>query len=117
MEINDVLVDHVLINIFPWGSCTLSPTGILLTGPEGVGKRAVVKAARRRLCLHYVEINCYDLIGDSVAATEARIRNVFQRGEPRLLSVIVMRCCDEFILHDLEYSSNKVHKPEIHQNL
>lgn len=30
--------------------------------------------------MHTFEVNCFDLIGESVAATETRLKNVFQRG-------------------------------------
>ena len=52
-----------------------------MTGPLRVGKTSVVMAASRRLNLHVLESNCYDLCGESVAAMEARIRNLFQKGE------------------------------------
>jgi SpoVK/Ycf46/Vps4 family AAA+-type ATPase len=53
---------------------------ILMTGPEGVGKRTIAMATGRQLGLLTMNINCYDLIGDSVAATETRIGNAFQKG-------------------------------------
>lgn len=51
-----------------------------MTGPPGAGKRTVVMAASKRLNLYTFEVSCYDLIGESVAATEARLKNTFQRG-------------------------------------
>ena len=51
-----------------------------MTGPPGAGKRTVAIAASKRLHLHIFEVSCYDLIGESVAATEARLKNTFQRG-------------------------------------
>lgn len=52
---------------------------ILLSGPPGVGKKTIVMAASRQLYLHIVEVNCYDIIGDTTAATEARLRNSCQK--------------------------------------
>lgn len=53
---------------------------VLVIGPQGAGKRTMVLSLGRQLGLLTMNINCYDLIGDSVAATEARISNVFQKG-------------------------------------
>jgi MoxR-like ATPase len=53
---------------------------ILLSGPAGVGKKTVVMATSRRLNLHVVEVNCYEIVGDTTASTEARMRNSFHKG-------------------------------------
>ncbi|XP_028398673.1 peroxisome assembly factor 2-like [Dendronephthya gigantea] len=52
---------------------------ILLSGPAGVGKRTVVMATCRRLNLHVVDINCNEICSDTTGATEARMRNSFQK--------------------------------------
>ena len=59
----------------------LLPCGTLLSGPLGAGKRTVARATSKRLNLHTFEVSCYDLIGESVAATEARLKNAFQKGQ------------------------------------
>ena len=69
----------IIVNFFREGH-SLSPCGILLTGPPGAGKRTVAIATSKRLHMHIFEVNCYDLIGESVAATEARLKNTFQKG-------------------------------------
>lgn len=53
---------------------------VLVIGTQGAGKKTMVLSLGRQLGLLAMNINCYDLIGDSVAATEARISNVFQKG-------------------------------------
>ena len=58
----------------------LPPCSVLLTGPPGAGKKTIAKATSKRLNMHTFEVNCFDLIGESVAATETRLKNVFQRG-------------------------------------
>lgn len=60
-------------------SVNLMPA-VLLTGQVGVGKSTVVNAVATKLGLCVMNINCYDLIGESVAATESRINNLFQKG-------------------------------------
>lgn len=62
------------------GNQSLPSCGILLSGPSGSGKRTVAVATSKRLNLHNFVVNCYNLIGESIAATEARLKNVFQKG-------------------------------------
>ena len=61
-------------------SHSLPPCGVLLTGPPGAGKKTVAIATSKRLNLHIFEVSCFYLISESVAATEARLKNTFQRG-------------------------------------
>ena len=62
------------------GDQSLPSCGILLSGPPGSGKRTVAVATSKCLNLHIFEVDCYDLIGESIAATEARLKNVFRKG-------------------------------------
>ncbi|XP_050407711.2 peroxisomal ATPase PEX6 [Patella vulgata] len=55
---------------------TVLPT-ILLSGPVGCGKMTVIECATLRLSLHMQQVNCHDLIGETAAATESRIKNCF----------------------------------------
>ena len=70
----------IIVNSLYREGHSLSPCRILLTGPPGAGKRTVAIATSKRLLMHIFEVSCYDLIGESVAATEARLKNTFQRG-------------------------------------
>ncbi|XP_066281177.1 peroxisomal ATPase PEX6-like [Branchiostoma lanceolatum] len=54
-------------------------SSVLLTGPQGVGKSTVIRAVRRRLNMHLLQVNCYNLCGESSAATEARVNSLFQK--------------------------------------
>ena len=68
----------------------LFPFGILLSGPPGAGKRTVARATSRKLNMHFLGVSCYELIGESVAATEARLKNLFQKGlYAALLSLVL----------------------------
>ena len=78
-EIHNLDVNVVCLFCFR-GDQSLPSCGILLSGPPGSGKRTVAVATSKRLNLHIFEGNCYDLIGESIAATEARLKNVFQKG-------------------------------------
>ena len=53
---------------------------ILVSGPAGVGKKTIVMATSRRLNLQVVKVDCYEICGDTTAATEARMRNSFHKG-------------------------------------
>lgn len=68
----------------------LSPFGILLSGPPGAGKRTVARATSRKLNMHFLGVSCYELIGESVAATEARLKNLFQKGLYAVLFSLVL---------------------------
>lgn len=48
---------------------------VLLTGPHGSGKSTTLAALARSLGLHQYRVDCQDLAGDTVAATETRIKN------------------------------------------
>lgn len=61
---------------------------ILVSGPVGVGKRTVIMAASRRLNLQVVEMKCYEICSDTTAATEAKMRNMFHKGEEDFLSAV-----------------------------
>ena len=68
----------------------LSSCGILLSGPHGTGKKTVTMATSRRLNLHILSVSCFALIGESLAATETRIKNEFERG---LFNYFVFKLC------------------------
>ncbi|KAL3872576.1 hypothetical protein ACJMK2_035792 [Sinanodonta woodiana] len=61
------------------GDMTLSAVqpAILISGPVGCGKMSLVAAVARRLNIHTLKINCHGLCGETSAATETRMKNVF----------------------------------------
>ncbi|KAI8480389.1 peroxisomal assembly protein [Branchiostoma belcheri] len=78
----DQYVDRLCDIIVPY--LTHSPpeavkSSVLLTGPQGVGKSTVIRAVRRRLNTHLLQVNCYNLCGESSAATETRVNSLFQK--------------------------------------
>ncbi len=60
-----------------WNRSISLPT-FFLTGPSGSGKRLVLQCVANSLGLHFVEVSCLTLIGESSKASELRIRSVFQ---------------------------------------
>ncbi|EDO48602.1 predicted protein [Nematostella vectensis] len=64
---------------------------VLLTGLPGTGKRAICMAVSSQLNLAVQEISCFDLIGDSVAATETRIKNLFVRANDCRPCILLLR--------------------------
>ncbi|XP_071961742.1 peroxisomal ATPase PEX6-like isoform X2 [Antedon mediterranea] len=63
--------------LIPRSQCNKLVPTFLLTGPVGCGKATVISAVCRRMNMHEQTVNCHNLCGDSSAATEARIKNVF----------------------------------------
>lgn len=47
---------------------------MLLHGARGSGKRSLVRAVARTTGISYHELDCYDLLGDTDAKTEGRLR-------------------------------------------
>ncbi|GAA6037672.1 hypothetical protein JCM8097_002278 [Rhodosporidiobolus ruineniae] len=50
------------------------PGTVLLKGAKGSGKRMVVRGVARRAGVGLLEIDCFDLLGDTDAKTEGRLR-------------------------------------------
>lgn len=49
-------------------------------GPNGCGKTLVAQALANQLNIQVCIVNCWELIGDTSGATEARIRALLQKG-------------------------------------
>ncbi|XP_071494820.1 peroxisomal ATPase PEX6-like [Diadema antillarum] len=81
----------ILPFLFGRSQCDRLPASILLTGPAGCGKATVVKSVCRQLNLHCVNVNCYDLMADTSAATEAKIRNAFFKAGMSVPCIMMMR--------------------------
>ncbi|XP_057302104.1 peroxisomal ATPase PEX6-like [Hydractinia symbiolongicarpus] len=80
-------------------------TLILLEGARGVGKGLLTRSLCFKHCIHFHEENCFDLIGESLSATERRIENLFQlvkSASPCLLYLknIHLLCKDKEGVHE-----------------
>uniref|UniRef100_A0A8C9SFV0 Peroxisomal ATPase PEX6 n=1 Tax=Scleropages formosus TaxID=113540 RepID=A0A8C9SFV0_SCLFO len=64
---------------------------VLLTGPKGCGKVTAIKAACRRLNLHFLKVDCVSLCADTPAACEARMRATFSRAALHQPCVLLLR--------------------------
>ncbi|GFS08952.1 peroxisome assembly factor 2 [Elysia marginata] len=64
---------------------------ILLTGPNGCGKRTVVNTVARRLYVQIMEVNCHDLTGDTAGASESRIESLFLTASKYTPCILLMR--------------------------
>ncbi|GAA6063493.1 hypothetical protein JCM10212_004452 [Sporobolomyces blumeae] len=68
------LFDFVSAALAPSASSYDLPLSVLLKGARGSGKRTMVHGVARRLGVHVLEIDAYDLIGDTDAKTEGRLQ-------------------------------------------
>ncbi|XP_060104162.1 peroxisome biogenesis factor 6 isoform X2 [Heteronotia binoei] len=74
------------------GGTLLSGTGsILLSGPSGVGKMTVVRAACSRLNLHLFKVDCVSLCGDTSGSTEAKLHAAFSQAELYSPCILLMK--------------------------
>ncbi|KZV91614.1 AAA-domain-containing protein, partial [Exidia glandulosa HHB12029] len=64
---------------------------VLLKGARGVGKSTCAAGVARSLGLHLYEVNCYDLLGESEAATEGTLRARFERAAECAPCVLLLR--------------------------
>ncbi|XP_063959039.1 peroxisomal ATPase PEX6-like [Lytechinus pictus] len=81
----------ILPFLFGRVQCERLPSSILLTGPAGSGKATAVKAVCRQLNMHCINVNCYDLLADTSAATEAKVRNTFFKAGMSVPCIILLR--------------------------
>ncbi|XP_029949670.1 LOW QUALITY PROTEIN: peroxisome assembly factor 2 [Salarias fasciatus] len=72
-------------------SSSLSCCTVLLHGPPGSGKTAVVRAASCRLHLHLLKVECVSVCADTPAAAESRLRRVFERAAALQPCVLLLR--------------------------
>ncbi|KAL3218673.1 hypothetical protein MRX96_031412 [Rhipicephalus microplus] len=54
---------------------------VLLSGSRGSGKRTALTALTRSLGLHHYQVNCQQLLGDTAAAAETRIRHALMKAQ------------------------------------
>ncbi|TFK72586.1 AAA-domain-containing protein [Pluteus cervinus] len=83
---------------------TLSPNAVdynlnlsvLLRGGRGSGKFTVSRWVAHRLGMHVLEVNSYDLLGNSDVATEAMLRAKFEKAIECSPSMLVLRHLEAF---------------------
>ncbi|GAA5824221.1 hypothetical protein JCM5353_000355 [Sporobolomyces roseus] len=68
------LHDFISAALAPNASSYDLPLTVLLKGARGSGKRTMVTGVARRLGVHLLEIDAYDLLGDTDAKTEGRLQ-------------------------------------------
>ncbi|GAA6055837.1 hypothetical protein JCM3770_004784 [Rhodotorula araucariae] len=61
-------------SLTPRASTYALPLTVLLKGARGSGKRVLLRAVARAAGVGLLELDCYDLLGDSDAKTEGRLR-------------------------------------------
>ncbi|KAI9101308.1 AAA-domain-containing protein [Phlyctochytrium arcticum] len=67
---------------------------VLLYGARGVGKRSIVKTAVETLGIHFIEVNVYDIIGDTDIKTEAFLKIRCEKAAITAPCVLLLRNID-----------------------
>ncbi|KAI0075811.1 AAA-domain-containing protein [Panus rudis PR-1116 ss-1] len=86
------------------GSATLSNRAtksqvhlsVLLSGSRGVGKTSLVQELAHSLNVHLIQINCYELVGESPQQTELLLRSAFEHAAACSPSIILLRHLEAF---------------------
>lgn len=68
------LYDFLLSSLTPRASTYSLPLTVLLKGALGSGKRTLIRSVARRAGVGLLELDCFDLLGESDAKTEGRLR-------------------------------------------
>ena len=71
----------------------------LLSGTSGSGKRTIIKSVAESLGIHFMEVSCLSLIGESTKATELRIQNAFQSAQQTSPSFLYITDIEVYCLH------------------
>ncbi|KAL1947477.1 hypothetical protein VTO73DRAFT_14438 [Trametes versicolor] len=69
---------------------------ILLEGPRGVGKSTTAGWVAQRLGIHVLEVDCYDVIGDTDAKTEGTLQARFERAASCSPCILLLKHIDAF---------------------
>jgi peroxin-6 len=67
---------------------------ILIHGARGCGKSTLVSAACARLGMHFLNVNCYHLVGETDVKTEAYLRFRFEKAAACSPCVLLLRSID-----------------------
>ncbi|KAI0781289.1 AAA-domain-containing protein [Trametes elegans] len=69
---------------------------ILLQGPRGAGKSTTAGWVAQRLGIHLLEVDCYDVIGDTDAKTEGTLQARFERAASCSPCILLLKHIDAF---------------------
>ncbi|KAH6925499.1 hypothetical protein HPB50_006191 [Hyalomma asiaticum] len=69
---------------------------VLLSGSHGCGKHTALTALTRSLGLHHYQVNCQQLLGDTAAAAETRIKNALMKAQLYTPCVLQLSNIDVF---------------------
>ncbi|TPX59002.1 hypothetical protein PhCBS80983_g02804 [Powellomyces hirtus] len=67
---------------------------ILIHGPRGAGKRSIMYSIAEELGVHLLELNVYDIIGDTDAKTEAFLQGHFDKAAATAPCMLLLRHID-----------------------
>lgn len=67
---------------------------IMLSGARGSGKKTMVSTISASLGMHFLEVNCYDIVGETDVKTEAYLRLRFERAAQCAPCLLLLRNID-----------------------
>ncbi|KAJ7074407.1 P-loop containing nucleoside triphosphate hydrolase protein [Mycena amicta] len=70
---------------------------VLLKGTSGVGKYTTARWVAERLGMHFMELNCYDIVGESEVKTEGTLRARFEKLEDCSPCILLLRHVEAFM--------------------
>ncbi|KAF7311671.1 AAA domain-containing protein [Mycena kentingensis (nom. inval.)] len=70
---------------------------ILLKGASGIGKFTTARWAAECLGMHFMEINCYDIVGETDVKTEGTLRARFEKLEECSPCILYLRHVEAFV--------------------
>lgn len=68
----------------------------LLHGPRGVGKYTVVSSVAQQLGMHLMEVDCYDITGNTAADADAALGLLFKQARSCSPCILVLRHIEAF---------------------
>ncbi|XP_011626676.1 peroxisome biogenesis protein 6 isoform X1 [Amborella trichopoda] len=109
-DVVKVLASIVTPSLCPSVLTAKFKTTILLHGPQGCGKRTIVRYVARCLGLHVVEYSCHDFVGSTERKTSVALAHAFRAAQRYSPSILLLRRFDAFgtLSSDGGGSSDKV---------
>ncbi|KDQ12329.1 hypothetical protein BOTBODRAFT_34616 [Botryobasidium botryosum FD-172 SS1] len=88
------LFDVVAASLLPSAASYDLQLSVILKGARGIGKRTIVRWVAQKLGIHVLEINCFDVVGESDTKTEGTLRARFEKAASCSPCILLLRHID-----------------------